>query len=173
MIRPSPLTTRRNGNSNKDCRNRSVTQFLRDTFVPGTNCARERLMFRMRIQNECTKRVSFEFMSRSKAPLPMSETLRTLIKCLTIHTPQLDSRRPQSLAESRLENEAPGSFNHQTIEAFCAPVGLRPIGCTRIMGQRPRCSYSSCSCCKFRSCIRPPTHDYWSIIIKSMHRVHD
>ena len=41
LIGPSPSTTRCNGNSMKDTRNQSVTQFLRDTFVPGTNGARE------------------------------------------------------------------------------------------------------------------------------------
>ena len=145
MIGPRPLTTMCNGNSNNDGRNQSVTQFLRDTFVPGTNCARERKCFRMSIQNECTKRVSFEFMSRSKAPLPWCEAIRTLMKCVIIHTPKLDSQRPLSFAESRLEKEAPGPFNHQAVEPFCATAGLGPIGRTHIMRRRSECSDSSCN----------------------------
>ena len=145
MIGPSPLTTRRNGNSNEDGRNQQVAHLFRDTFVPGTSSTRERRIFRMSIQNECIKRVSFEFMPRCKAPLPGCEAIWAMLKFVIIYAPQLDSQRPSSFAEARLEKEASGPLNHQTVESFCATIGLRPIRRTHVMCQRPLCTDSSWS----------------------------
>ena len=128
----------------------------------------------MLVENKCTKRVWSAFMLGPKPSYPRRAAVRTTEESIEIHTKQHNGQRPPSLTETRMEEETPGAFNHQSIDSFRATVGLRPVGCALVVGQRPEKTYNSCSFGKFRSCVRPPASHRWYVIVDLMRRIqHD